>query len=162
MPSAIRNRSPSPTTPHITRFTNCRVLRNNTLANEDLWISSDTGKIINGQELFYGHQATADQVIDLSGRIISPGFIDVQLNGVLGFNFSVAASTPAAYVKDLVHIKKSLVTTGVTSFLPTLTSQTPELYHKVCCFHFDMLFLACSASVGVTISGSLERPKVCK
>jgi N-acetylglucosamine-6-phosphate deacetylase len=131
MPSAVGNSSQTPKTPQITRFTNCRVLRNNTIVKEDLWISSDTGVILNGQDVFYCGQATPDQVIDLSGRIISPGFIDVQLNGAFGFNFSIEAEDPAVYIKNLVRIKQGLVKTGVTSFLPTLTSQVPKLYHKV-------------------------------
>jgi N-acetylglucosamine-6-phosphate deacetylase len=159
MPSANRNCSPSPTTPQITRFTNCRVLRGNTLVKEDVWISSDTGKILNGQEEFYCRQSPPAQVIDLSGRILSPGFIDVQLNGAFGFNFSIEAETPAVYVKNFDRIKKSLVKTGVTSFLPTLTSQVPELYHKVSEFHCFLFLLKMLRNVGIAVSGSVRISK---
>jgi N-acetylglucosamine-6-phosphate deacetylase len=131
MPSAIRRQSQSPVRAHITKFTNCRLLKGQQLVHEDLWISSQTGKVLNGQDVFYQHRTSPDQVIDLGGRILSPGLIDVQLNGAYGFNFSIEADSPASYAKELIRVKKSLVKTGVTSFLPTLTSQRPEVYHKV-------------------------------
>jgi N-acetylglucosamine-6-phosphate deacetylase len=130
MPSAIRRHPQSPRT-SITKFTNCRLLKGKQLVHEDLWISSQTGKIVNGQDVFYHHRTSPDQVIDLGGRILSPGLIDVQLNGAYGFNFSIDAESSASYAKELMRVKKNLIKTGVTSFLPTLTSQRPEVYHKV-------------------------------
>jgi N-acetylglucosamine-6-phosphate deacetylase len=70
-------------------------------------------------------------VIDLGGRIISPGLIDIQLNGAYGFDFSVAPEQISEYGKELARLNKSLIRTGVTSYLPTLTSQKSEVYHKV-------------------------------
>ncbi|KAF2429164.1 Metallo-dependent hydrolase [Tothia fuscella] len=134
MPSAIRSHSQSPIRrfrTRITKFTNCRLLKNGSLVKEDLWIGADSGKILDGQDVFFHRQTAPDQVIDLGGRILSPGFIDVQLNGAFGFNFSIEPENSATYVKELTRIKKSLVETGVTSFLPTTTSQRPETYHKV-------------------------------
>jgi len=131
MPSAIRMHSQSPTRTYITQFTNCRLVKENQLISEDLWVSSETGKILNGQDIFYHERTAPDQVIDLGGRILSPGLIDVQLNGAFGFNFSIAPENPALYAKDFRRIRRNLVETGVTSFLPTLTSQRAEVYHKV-------------------------------
>ena len=107
------------------------MLRNGQLVEEDLWISSRNGKILNGQEVFYNHRAAPDQVIDLGGRILSPGFIDVQVNGAFGFDFSVAPEKSTDYVKGLVRVNKGLVKAGVTSYTPTIVSQHPEVYHKV-------------------------------
>ncbi|CAI4217430.1 unnamed protein product [Parascedosporium putredinis] len=72
----------------IVKFTNCRLLRDNLLTNGDLWVSSVTGKIVSSQTSFYEHLLVPDEVIDLGGRILSPGFIECQLNGAYGFNFS--------------------------------------------------------------------------
>ncbi|OCL01789.1 carbohydrate esterase family 9 protein [Glonium stellatum] len=131
MPSAIRDyeaRSKS----GITKFTNCLLVKGDDLVNEDLWISSVTGKILHSQEVFYDQQLIPDEIIDLGGRIISPGFIDVQLNGAYGFDFSVIPEEGmSAYGKGVRRVNKSLIKTGVTSYLPTITSQTPEVYHKV-------------------------------
>lgn len=128
MPAAV-----SPTWPKngLTKFTNCRLLKGNTLVNEDLWVSSVSGKIINSQESFYDELFLPDKTIDLHGRIISPGFIESQLNGAFGFNFSTLLDDMTQYGKQLQQVNRQLVKTGVTSYVPTITSQRPELYQKV-------------------------------
>jgi N-acetylglucosamine-6-phosphate deacetylase len=115
----------------VIQFTNCRLVKHNKLVDEDLWISERTGRILNGQKVFYEYRVGPDQVIDLGGRIISPGLIDVQLNGGYGFDFSVAPQEISQYGKELARLNKSLIRTGVTSYLPTLTSQKSDVYHKV-------------------------------
>lgn len=131
MPGKINSQPQSPTRTSITKFTNCRLLQNGKLVQEDLWISSRSGKILNGQEVFYKYRTAPDQVIDLAGRILSPGFIDVQVNGAFGFDFSVAPENSADYVKGLRKVNRGLVKTGVTSYTPTVVSQRKEVYHKV-------------------------------
>jgi N-acetylglucosamine-6-phosphate deacetylase len=118
----------SPSVPRITKFTNGLLLRNSELVGEDLWVDSHTGKILDRQSAFYGEHLVPDQIINLNGRILSPGFIDVQLNGAHGLDFSVPSET---YASDLKDTNRKLVTSGVTSYLPTVTSQKPEVYHSV-------------------------------
>lgn len=96
-----------------------------------------------------------DVVVDCGGKIISPGFIDMQLNGAFGVNFSDVPAfededsnmkglplsgewaEPSGgkcgrkFKESLEMINRRLIPTGVTSYLPTLTSQKPEVYHKV-------------------------------
>jgi N-acetylglucosamine-6-phosphate deacetylase len=115
----------------ITKFTNCRLVKGNDLVEQDLWVSSITGKILKSQQEFYSHHTIPDRVIDLGGRIISPGLIDVQLNGAFGFNFSTAPDDKASYCKTLRQVNRSLITTGVTSYLPTITSQKASVYHSI-------------------------------
>jgi N-acetylglucosamine-6-phosphate deacetylase len=116
----------------VIKFTNCRLVRDNALIKEDLWVSSVSGKIINGQELLYEHRTAPDEIVNLGGRILSPGLIDTQLNGAYGFDFSVIPEEgTTAYSKGVSRVNRSLVSTGVTSYLPTMTSQLPEVYHKV-------------------------------
>ncbi|TPX13701.1 uncharacterized protein E0L32_005904 [Thyridium curvatum] len=115
----------------ITKFTNCRLARGDKLEPADLWFSSKTGTILSSQSTFFSAGALPDRVIDLQGRIVSPGMIDVQLNGAYGFNFSSLPESMMQYAKTLRDINKRLVETGVTSYTPTLTSQKSELYHKV-------------------------------
>lgn len=98
---------------------------------DDLWFSSVAGKVLHSQEVFYEHQLVPDEVIDLGGRIVAPGFIDVQLNGGFGFDFSVVPEDISQYAKGVRRVNKSLIRTGVTSYLPTLTSQDKNVYHKV-------------------------------
>lgn len=133
MPIALTPPPQPPMSARITKFTNCRLVKDDKLVEQDLWVSSETGKILRSQEAFYGQQAVPDRVVDLGGRIISPGFIDVQLNGAFGFNFSNVPEDPSTYPKTLRQVNKSIISTGVTSYLPTLTSQKSEVYHQV--FH---------------------------
>lgn len=115
----------------ITKFTNCRLLRGQALVNEDLWVSSLTGTILSSQATFFDGGILPDQVVDLEGRIVSPGLLDVQLNGAFGFNFSTLPTNEIEYSKSVQDLNRRLVETGVTSYMPTLTSQKPELYQKV-------------------------------
>ncbi|CAI9636360.1 n-acetylglucosamine-6-phosphate deacetylase [Alternaria burnsii] len=115
----------------VIKFTNCLLVKGNALVNQDLWISSKSGKVLNGQEILYEYRTAPEQIVDLSGRILSPGFIDTQLNGAYGFDFSVLPDEGTlAYAKGVHRVNRSLVATGVTSYLPTLTSQLPEVYQK--------------------------------
>ena len=131
MSSTISSHSPSPSRSGIIKFTNCRLVKNNRIIQEDLWISQRSGRILNGQKVFYEYRAAPDRVVDLKGRIVAPGLIDVQLNGAFGFDFSVAPEDITQYPKNLSRLNRNIVTTGVTSYLPTLTSQKSEVYHKV-------------------------------
>jgi N-acetylglucosamine-6-phosphate deacetylase len=131
MPSAISNHNSNPSRSGIIKFTNCRLVKNNRIVQEDLWISQKSGRILNGQKVFYEYMAAPDYVIDLKGRIVAPGFIDVQLNGAFGFDFSVAPEDITQYPKNLASLNRNLIRTGVTSYLPTLTSQKSEVYHRV-------------------------------
>jgi N-acetylglucosamine-6-phosphate deacetylase len=57
--------------------------------------------------------------------IVSPGYIDLQVNG--GFGVEVSDSAEA-----IVHLSRRLPATGVTGFLPTLVSSTTEIYPRAC------------------------------
>ena len=86
--------------------------------------------ISSSQEVFYSHHVVPDEIIDLKGKILSPGFIDVQFNGAFGFDFSTIPEDMSDYYKGLRRLNRHLVRTGVTSYLPTLPSQRPKVYHK--------------------------------
>ena len=57
--------------------------------------------------------------------VISPGFLDLQLNG--GFGAEVSDSADA-----IRHLAARLPSTGVTAFLPTLVSSAPDVYPRAC------------------------------
>lgn len=128
MPSATQQQAPLN---GITKFTNCRLVQGDCLVNGDLWVSSKTGTIIQSQSAFYDELILPDETIDLGGRVVSPGLIDCQLNGAFGFNFSTLLDDKSQYGKKVKDVNRKLVQTGVTSYLPTITSQTSELYHAV-------------------------------
>jgi N-acetylglucosamine-6-phosphate deacetylase len=55
----------------------------------------------------------------MEGNIVSPGFIDAQINGAYGFDFSVYEGDPDAYRRGLNTIAEKIVETGVTSYVPS-------------------------------------------
>lgn len=61
------------------QFYNCRILRNSAIIKEDLWIRN--GTIINPEQIFFDERGQADEKIDCKNAIISPGFIELQING---------------------------------------------------------------------------------
>src|ERR1044071_767835 len=92
----------------ITKLTNCRLLRGDDLVSDDPWINSHTGKILCSQAAFYDGLTLPDRTIDLGGRILSPGFIDCQLNGAFGFNFSTMLPDMSQYDANLRDLNQKL------------------------------------------------------
>uniref|UniRef100_A0A8C5BWL7 N-acetylglucosamine-6-phosphate deacetylase n=1 Tax=Gadus morhua TaxID=8049 RepID=A0A8C5BWL7_GADMO len=110
----------------ITQFINCRILKEHTLQREDLWVRD--GRILDPEKLFFDEQGYADRQLDCGGAILAPGFIDVQLNGGYGVDFSTPSEDPGAGV---AFVAKKILEHGVTSFCPTLVTSPPSVYHKV-------------------------------
>lgn len=112
----------------ITKFTNGYILKNGQLRSEDLWISAETGRIISPQSGFYSSNLTADKTVDLEGKILSPGFIDVQINGYHNFDFSTPDPN---FTSELTNTTQHMIKSGLTSYVPTVISTRPEAYHAV-------------------------------
>src|ERR1700683_5247843 len=56
------------------------------------------------------------------GPFISPGFVDIQLNGFSGVNFS----SPTLKADEAIGVLAALWRTGTTTFCPTLISNSHE------------------------------------
>jgi N-acetylglucosamine-6-phosphate deacetylase len=93
-------------------YTDALILRGGEWKQEDLWVQD--GQII--EEV-----TQADHTVSLEGGFLTPGYIDLQLNGAYGVDF---ARDPAG----LLRVTERLPATGVTSFLPTLVSSHPPRY----------------------------------
>ena len=112
------------------KFTNCKLTIDGNLKEQDLWIDTVKGQIVDPQKVFYDERRPADQIIDLGGKIIAPGFIDVQINGAMGMDFSVFEDDEM-YARGVKSVNLALVKYGVTAYCPTLTSQKSDVYKKV-------------------------------
>lgn len=120
------------------QFTSAQLVIDGSITIGDLWISN--GKII-------PPQSQADQVIDLKENIIAPGFIDLQINGAFGCDFTRNPENVDAIAQQLVQY-------GITGFLPTLVSSDISHYH-----HAIPLLQPRQCSQGATILGiHLEGP----
>ncbi|XP_031303318.1 N-acetylglucosamine-6-phosphate deacetylase isoform X1 [Camelus dromedarius] len=110
----------------VLQFTNCRILRGGALLREDLWVRG--GRILDPEKLFFEERRVADEQRDCGGCILAPGFIDVQINGGFGVDFSQATEDVGSGV---ALVARRILSHGVTSFCPTLVTSPPEVYHKV-------------------------------
>src|SRR5918994_1900161 len=67
--------------------------------------------------------AEAHEVHDHAGSLILPGFVDLQVNGAFGID---VASESAR----LPELSEALLSTGTTSYLPTVISSSEDLYEE--------------------------------
>ena len=111
----------------IIQLKNCRIVRNGALVHDDLFIRN--GLIIDPEKLFFDERTTADMQIDCDGLIVAPGFIDVQLNGAFGRDFT--HNTAERIAGDVHYVSRKILQYGVTSFLPTLVSSPPAQYAQL-------------------------------
>lgn len=110
----------------IIQFHNCFILRNGKILQDDIWTRN--GKIINPEPIFFDERTCADVRYDCGGALIAPGFIDVQINGGFGVDFSQDDDNIEA---GLEIVAKGILAYGTTSFCPTLVTSSPEFYNKV-------------------------------
>jgi N-acetylglucosamine-6-phosphate deacetylase len=130
------------------RFTSRPVADNQSQAIQaDLYISPSLRKIVPGQSHFYTDHILPSRTIDLAGQLLSPGLIDVQINGAFSVDFSELALEDedegvGRYIEGLRKVAKGLVRWGVTGFVPTVITQKEELYSKASPPYDDILPLS--------------------
>eukprot|EP00049_Salpingoeca_infusionum_P015552 m.304199 g.304199 ORF g.304199 m.304199 type:complete len:291 (-) comp15896_c0_seq2:5642-6514(-) len=114
-------------------FVNGHVLRSGKLVQESLWVRN--GKIMDPRTLFFDERLEADFVVDCTNLILAPGFIDVQINGAFGVDFSAhegpETEDPEYVSKGVRKVAKGLLAHGVTGFCPTVITSHPEVYHSI-------------------------------
>lgn len=99
----------------LTRYFNARILRNHHFDDDEIWVKD--GKIVEAS-------SKADHNIDVEKFIIAPGYIDIQINGAFGFDFS-------SHKNCIEEVARGLPRSGTTSFLPTVISSTKEIYREI-------------------------------
>ncbi|XP_074650123.1 N-acetylglucosamine-6-phosphate deacetylase-like isoform X2 [Tubulanus polymorphus] len=111
---------------YIIRFTNCHILRQHKIVKDDLWVRD--GKFLDPNKLFFEEKGWSDVIVDCFGATISPGYIDLQINGGFGIDFSLDTENVEV---GLQKVSKGLLSHGVTSFCPTIVTSPKEIYNKV-------------------------------
>ncbi|KAF8504721.1 Metallo-dependent hydrolase [Russula emetica] len=110
-------------------FTNCLLpMQDGSLVEKDLWIDERRGVVLDSQQTFFSRKQRPERIINMGGNIVSPGFIDIQINGAYGFDFSVYEDDSDAYRRGLQTVAEKIVETGVTSLVPTVITQEKSLY----------------------------------
>jgi N-acetylglucosamine-6-phosphate deacetylase len=113
----------------VIKIDNLRILRRGALLPGAMWMRG--GRVICPQSRFWeartGKEYAADLVLDGRGLIASPGFIDVQLNGAFGVDFS----SPSLTAEDVKHVTRRLLRFGCTAVCPTVVTSEPSTYARV-------------------------------
>ena len=65
---------------NLIRFENCRVLRNGRILEND-YLLVRNGKIIDEMSVYFNERVEPDIRIDCEGALLSPGLLDIQING---------------------------------------------------------------------------------
>ncbi|KAF8963676.1 carbohydrate esterase family 9 protein [Flammula alnicola] len=113
-------------------FTNCLLPQEDgSIVEKDLWVDETRGLILDAQKTFYLRRERPDRIIDIGGNILSPGFLDIQINGAYGFDFSVYEDDDEAYRQGMQMVAERIIETGVTSLLPTIITQEKSKYPKL-------------------------------
>jgi N-acetylglucosamine-6-phosphate deacetylase len=100
----------------------CDVLtRHQTLRQAEIWIQGD--KIIGIYPFGQVTQPLGAKIVDARGLLISPGWIDLQVNGGFGHDFT---QDP----ESLWDVAAELPRFGTTSFLATIISAPPAAYER--------------------------------
>ena len=68
----------------------------------------------------------ADEVINARNRIVCPGFIDIQINGAFGYDFS----DPSITKEQINHVCRNLLSSGCTAICPTIITSAFDTYHR--------------------------------
>ena len=105
-------------TDDITTYRNGRIFDGTTLQDGYILSVSDGHVMAFGPEVGASHQG---KVVDLNGDMLSPGFVDLQVNGGDGIMFNDDPS-----IKTLARIAHAHRTLGVAQLLPTLITDTPQ------------------------------------
>jgi N-acetylglucosamine-6-phosphate deacetylase len=84
-------------------------------------VTVSNGKIENIEP--YHEQTLDGEVIDATGQFLSPGWIDIQINGGFGSDFTDDPTT-------IWGVARQLPRHGTTSFLPTIITSPPEKLYQ--------------------------------
>ena len=80
------------------------------------------GKIINPEPLFFDEKLGPDVIVDCRGALIAPGFIDLQINGGFGVDFSVDIVDDATAEECVTVVARGVLEHGKTKVYTTLQS----------------------------------------
>ncbi|CRX38677.1 N-acetylglucosamine-6-phosphate deacetylase [Estrella lausannensis] len=133
--------------PGILRIKNGYLLKDKKFRKEDLYVDQGRGVII-------PKAVRVEEEIDARGLFLSPGLIDLQLNGVRGVDFSV---DPAGLLKASDYLPLE----GVTAFMPTVITLPIAKYPSLLSDYDEVLknrrFLG-AEPLGIHLEGPFFNP----
>lgn len=70
------------------------------------------------------------KVIDCKNAIIAPGFIDLQINGGFGVDFTSDIKDAESCIDALQKVGSGILSHGVTSYCPTIVTSPSKVFHQ--------------------------------
>ncbi|KAL3108150.1 hypothetical protein niasHT_016341 [Heterodera trifolii] len=111
-------------------FRHCRLFQNGTFIDDsdELWVRD--GKILEAQKIFYEERKRPNLWVDCEGLILAPGFIDIQMNGAFGVDFTSMTHTKngKTALEQLKEVAQKILAFGITAFCPTVITARSEAY----------------------------------
>jgi N-acetylglucosamine-6-phosphate deacetylase len=96
-------------------FRNCRLFRDGMFvqkAFQELWVRD--GRVLEPIKIFYGERKRPNINVDCEGHILAPGFLDIQVNGAFGVDFtSLAETEPEEAKKQIKLVAEGILQYGV-------------------------------------------------
>ncbi|KAK5335313.1 hypothetical protein LTR98_008312 [Exophiala xenobiotica] len=110
-------------------FTNCLLCISGELVGQDLYFSSERGIIT--ANYYYRNEGV--KRIDLNGRIVAPGYLDLQTNGMQGIHFTQLAADgdPQEDEHKLETVSKMESSHGVTGWWATVPTVSVERWKQL-------------------------------
>ncbi len=118
--------------------------------------------IVDGKiaQISFGEDSSDFDVIhDLSGAMVSPGFVDVHNHGAVGVDVNTASAD------DLLEVAQFLAKNGVTAWMPTLVPDSDKNYERAIKAIDELMMrqtgMAVAQAVGVHYEGVFASEKMC-
>ncbi|KAL3316109.1 putative N-acetylglucosamine-6-phosphate deacetylase [Cichlidogyrus casuarinus] len=111
----------------LTKFIDCFILKGASLEYDELLV--ENGVILDPIDVFYRQKRVPQKVISCENAIIAPGFIDIQINGALGIDFSTHDGPLDE--KIFCDLASYLLKSGTTSICPTVITSPKSAYPKI-------------------------------
>jgi N-acetylglucosamine-6-phosphate deacetylase len=100
-------------------------------------VDNSTGKIIQLHADGTPRRTHSRLLVDLEGRMVAPGFLELQTNGLLGFHFTHFEEREK-YQRELERVAKYFLSKGVTGFWATVPTVSKDDFQKV-----EIILLVC-------------------
>ncbi len=124
----LRSPTVSSFSPPLTCFTNCLLCLHGELLPQDLYFSPETGLITPN----YYFRAENVKRIDLGGRVVAPGYLNLQTNGMSGVHFTNLGKGGCSDDEEsLLKVARMQLQAGVTGFWATIPTVSPSRWKEI-------------------------------
>lgn len=108
---------------------NCRLCIGGQLHPANL-VFNEAGGRTSIRDVYHDRNRIWGKPMDMKNRVVAPGYLELQTNGVNGFHFT-HFENEEQYIEKLAETARYYATVGVTGFYVTIPTVGTEVYKKV-------------------------------